>query len=62
MPTVPQYHREVSAQLTPTPEVSARLNGDMFGANVAQAQGNLAKAIGDFNDGMIAIKNRIDNT
>ena len=62
MPQVPQYHREVSAQLTPTPEVSARLNGDMFGANVAQAQGNLGKAIGDFNNGMIAIKNRIDNT
>ena len=62
MPTVPQYHREVSAQLTPTPEIRVQTNGDMFGENVYKAQANLGKAAGDFLDGMIAIKERIDNT
>lgn len=62
MPTVPQYHREVAAQLTPTPYLNAQVNGDMFGENIAKAQANLGKAAGNFANGMMQIQERIDNT
>ncbi len=47
MPTVPQYTREVKPELKGLPPIKLNVNEDMFGANVAQAQGNLGKAIGD---------------
>ncbi len=62
MPQVPQYHREVSPQLTPMPYIKADVNADMFGENVYKAQSNLGKAAGEFLDGMMQIKERIDNT
>ena len=62
MPTVPQYRREVAPQLTPTPFRDDRVNGDMFGVNVSQAQANLGRAATDFADTLINIKNRMDDT
>lgn len=62
MPTVPQYHREVAPQLTPTPYIRANVNQDMFGGNIAQAGQNLGRAMDNFGNAMLEIKNRFDDT
>ena len=45
MPQVPQYNREVGAQITPTPYRNDRVNEDTFGANIYQAQQRLGRVI-----------------
>lgn len=62
MATVPQYTRQVSPQITPMPYQDLKVNGDMFGENIYKAQGNMGKALGDFTDAMLEIKNRVDDT
>lgn len=59
---VQTYKREVGSNLTATPYKSVQLNGDMFGANVASAAGNLGKAGQQFIIDMDKIKDRIDDT
>lgn len=62
MPQVPQYHREVAPQLTPTPYLDPKLNYDMFGVNVAQAMGNVGNGMNEFSVAMQKIKDRVDDT
>ena len=65
MPTVPQYTREVKPELTPNKYFKPELNTDMFGVNVARAQGNLGNAIGNvgdsLNNAMLGIAARIED-
>lgn len=62
MATVPQYTRQVSPQNTPMPYQDLKVNGDMFGKNIYKAQAGLGKALSDFSDAMLEIKNRVDDT
>lgn len=62
MPQVPVFNREVQQQNTATPYQSANLNGDMFGASIAAAQGNLGKAIGTLADTALKVQNYTDET
>ena len=59
---VPQYKREVQAQLTATPYQELKLNEDMFGINVSRAMNNVGKGLGDVGDALIEIKNKYDDT
>ena len=62
MSQVPQFGREVSPQLTPTPYKRAYINPVAFGENVAHAQGQIANAMGGLGDVMAKIQTRIDDT
>lgn len=62
MPTVPQYQRSVSPQVTPNEYVRLNVNEDMFGTNISRAQQNVANAINNFGDAIATIQERIDNT
>lgn len=46
MPQVPQYNREVGAQITPTPYRNDRVNEDTFGGSVYKAQQMMGAVIG----------------
>lgn len=66
MPPVPQYNREVGAQLTPTPYRDDRVNGDTFGVNVYKAQQGLGDTLGNAGQhllaGMMHLKDKYDRT
>lgn len=66
MPPVPQYNREVGAQLTPTPYRDDRVNGDTFGVNVYKAQERLGDTLGNAGQhllaGMMHLKDKYDRT
>ena len=66
MPQVPQYKREVGAQITPTPYRDDRVNGDTFGVNVYKAQQGLGEQVSRVVDGVmqstLALKDKYDRT
>ena len=62
MATVPQAHREVNPQLTPTPYKRAYINPEAFGEGVNRALGNMANALGNTADILGKIQARVDDT
>ena len=62
MVTVPQFHREVSPELTPNKYLDPKISGDTFGLNVTRAQGNIGQAISGLGEMLNKIKDRVDDT
>lgn len=62
MPTVPQYQRSVSPQVTPNKYIELNVNEDMFGTNVSRAQQNVANALGGIGELVESIKDRVEDT
>jgi len=62
MPTVPQYQRSVSPQVTPNEYVKLNVNEDMFGINITNAQKNVANQLGGIGELVESIKDRVEDT
>lgn len=66
MPQVPQYKREVSAQITPTPYRDDHVSGDHFGVNVYKAQQGLGEQLAKNGNvtmhNMLMLKDKYDRT
>lgn len=62
MAKIPVYDREVAPQFNPLSYIDSRVNQDTFGGNIAQAQKNVADAMGYLGNEIIEIKDRVDKT
>lgn len=61
MPIVPQPNRETRLNGATEPYINAHLTGDMFGANVAQANANLGKDLQETAKAAIKIQDTIED-
>lgn len=62
MAKIPVYDREVAPQFNQLSYIDSRVNQDTFGGNIAQAQKNVADAMGYLGNEIIEIKDRVDKT
>lgn len=61
MPIVPSFKRETTLNATNKPYMNVNVNGDMFGANVAQAVGNMGDAAKGVVNAALRIQDTIDD-